>query len=149
MTARQQLATRRTLDRLLAGAGADGSLDSLYWFVEMKISPSLAGTRHPVVAACSYPVGWVPVVPVGSDPQLSRHYAEVLLECLKSSNRGRLIEFGLALTSDEVIAGGFRVYEWGEARWDCICVECGAVWQSTGAGEEICEVCRIGRARAQ
>lgn len=142
MTARTQLTTRSQLNRLLDAAIAAGDQGGLYWFVEMKISPALAGTRQPVIAACAYPLEWVPVVPVGDDPVCSRHDAELLLECLKSANRGRLIEFALALTTTDVIAnGGFRVYVWGEPVWDCVCVVCGGVWRSTTAGEEICEVC--------
>ncbi|MCB0057226.1 MAG: hypothetical protein KDE45_09380 [Caldilineaceae bacterium] len=141
MTTRAQLTPRRTLDRLLSGAAASGELATLYWFVEMKISPTLAGGKQPTIAACAYPLGWVPVVPVGADATESRHYADLLLECLKTGNRGRLIEFGLALTAVDVIAD-HRTYEWGEPRWDCVCVECGGVWQSTTANEEICEGCR-------
>lgn len=144
MSGRTQLISRRHLERLLSGAIAAGDQRTLYWFVEMRISPSLAGTREPVLSACSYPVGWVPVVPVGDDPVASRHYADLLLECLKSGNRGRLIEFGMALTTTDVIVdGGFQIHEWGDACWDCVCVECGGVWRSTTAGEEICEACRV------
>lgn len=144
MAERTTLTSRSALDRLLQGATGAGELETLYWFVEMRISPSLAGTRQHVISAAAYPLGWVPVVPVTDDVKTSRHYAELLLACLKSANRGRLIEFGLALTNDEVIAGGFQVYPWGDARWDCVCVDCGAVWQSTGTREEICNECRAG-----
>lgn len=142
MAERSQLTTRSGLDRLLAAAIAQGQLPSLYWFVEMKLSPSLAGGKHPIVSACAWPRGWVPMVAVGPDPGISRHYADLLLECLKSENRGKLIEFGLGLTnSAKLAAARFPAYEWGEVRWDCVCVYCGAVWQSTTAGEEVCEGC--------
>lgn len=139
---RTHLHTNANLTRILDGARRMGELDQLYWMVEIKISPTLAGTKRPVIAAASWPLGWVPVVPVGCDPAESRHYAEVLLECLKAGNRGRLIDFGLALTSRDVIStGGYQVYEWGELRWDCVCVVCGAVWAATGVSEEVCEKC--------
>lgn len=140
---RTHLHTNKNLERIIDGARRLGELDQLYWMVEVKISASLAGTKQPVIAAASWPLGWVPVVPVGCDPQLSRHYAEILLECLKTSNRGRLIDFGLALTNRGIIEqGGYQVYEWGELRWDCVCVACGAVWATTGVSEEMCDECR-------
>jgi hypothetical protein len=139
---RTHLHTNANLIRILDGAALMGELSQLYWMVEIKIAAKLAGTKNPVIAAASYPLGWVPVVAVGSDPKRSRHDAELLLECLKSANRGRLIDFGLALTSRDVIdGGGYQAYEWGDARWDCVCVACGAVWQSTGVGQEVCGEC--------
>lgn len=142
---RTHLQTTKNLDRIIDGAARMGEMDRLYWMVEIKIAAKLAGTKQAVIAAASWPLGWVPVVPVGSDPKLSRHYAEILLECLKSANRGRLIDFGLALTSTDVIdGGGYQAYEWGDLRWDCVCVECGAVWVSTGIGEEVCSECHKG-----
>lgn len=136
------------LKRTAADAKRAGNSDKLAWFVEMKVSPTITGGKGHTVAACSFPVGWTPIIPVGPDPDLSLHYAQVLMECLKDANRGRLIEFGLALTSKDVIdSGGFNTYEWGEQRWDCICVNCGAVWQSTSAGEKVCEECRQWQSR--
>ena len=137
---RATLTSRSTIKRLLAAAQAADELDTLFWFVEMRISPTLAGGRQHTIAAAAYPIGWVPVVPVG-DPAISRHYADLLLECMKSANRGRLIEFGLALTSADVVSEGFQIYEWGDRRWDCVCVACGAVWVATGTYEEICVQC--------
>ena len=141
---RTTLTNKTTINRLLDGAQRAGEMDQLYWLVEMRVSPTVAGTKQPVIAAAAYPVGWTPVVAVGPDPQLSRHYAEVLLELLKSANRGRLIEFGLALTTEEFVVQeqDAPVYVWGEARWDCVCVVCGGVWRSTTPGEEVCEGCR-------
>jgi hypothetical protein len=141
MAERNTLQSKRTLDRILAGAAAAGELGRLYWFVEMRVSPSLSGFKQHIIAAAAYPAGWVPVVRVGDDPAISRHYAETLCECLRTGNRGRLLEFGLALTDQDIIDDGFQVYEWGAAMWDCICVECGAVWQSTTAADEVCRGC--------
>jgi len=136
----------KALDRLLAGAKQAGELDRLYWMVEIKVAAKLAGTKQPVIAAASWPFGWVPLVPVADDPALSRHYADLLLECIRTGNRGRLIECGLALTSTDVIEqGGYQVYEWGEPVWDCVCVDCGRVWQSTTVSEEVCNECQSER----
>lgn len=104
--------------------------------VVIKVSAKLAGTKQPVIAAASYPLGWVPVIRL--DPALSRHEADLLLECLKMGNCGRLIDFALSLTSAEIV----QDYEWGEACWDCVCALCGAVWGSTGLNEAVCEGCQ-------
>lgn len=140
---RTHLHPAKALDRLLDGAKQAGELDRLYWMVEVKVAAALAGTKQPVIAAASWPLGWVPLVPVGNDPALSRHYADLLLECIKTGNRGRLIDCGLALTSTDVIEqGGYQVYEWGEPVWDCVCAQCGRVWQSTTISEEVCTECQ-------
>lgn len=141
MSERDTLQSKKRLGRILADAQAAGELHQLYWFVEMRVSPSLSKLKRHIIAACAYPVGWVPVVPVGDDPTVSRHYAEALMECLKTGNRGRLLEFGLALTNQEIVDSGFQIYEWGAPVWDCVCAVCGAVWQSTTANEEICGGC--------
>lgn len=142
--ARSTLTSKATLTRLIDGARRAGHLDQLYWFVEMRVSPSLTGAKGAIIAAATYPPGWTPIIPVAPDPQLSRHYAEMLMELLKRANRGRLIEFGLALTAAEIIAeeATMPTYEWGDACWDCVCVFCGAVWAGTGTHEEVCEGCR-------
>ena len=140
---RIHLHTNANLLRILDGAAKVGELERLYWMVEIKVSAKLAGTKQPVIAAASYPLGWVPVVRVGTDPKQSRNYAELMLECLKTANRGRLIDFGLAITNSDIIqTGGYMIYEWGEACWDCVCVYCGSVWPSTGINEEVCDECR-------
>lgn len=140
---RTHLHTTKNLERIIDGARRMGELDQLYWMVEIKVAAALAGTKWPVIAAGSYPLGWVPVIRVGVDPVLSRHYAEILMACLKTANRGRLIDFGLALTTRGIIeTGEYRIYEWGEPCWDCVCVVCGSVWCATGINEEVCEGCQ-------
>lgn len=140
---RTHLHTGKNLERLIDGAKRAGELDQLYWMVEIKVAAALAGTKRPVIAAASWPLGWVPVVPVGCDPVESRHYAELMMACLKTANRGRLIDFGLALTNREIIeAGNYHTYEWGDYCWDCVCVICGAVWSATGVSDEVCEGCQ-------
>lgn len=76
---RTTLTPKTTINRLLDAAKRAGDLDQLYWFVELRISPTLTGAKQPLIAAAAYPVGWTPIVPVGDDPQLSRHYAEILV----------------------------------------------------------------------
>ena len=143
MIERTHLTTGSALKRLLAEQIAAGNLADLFWFVEMRLPPSLAGGTHPIISACAWPRGWVPVVAVGPDPVVSRHYADLLLECIHTANRGRAIEFGLSLTTGQrIAAGGFPAYDWGDAVWDCVCAECGRVWGSTTVGDEVCEECR-------
>lgn len=137
---RTHLATKAQLDRILTGARHAGEMHLLYWMIEMKVSTSLTGGRHPTLAAATYPAGWIPLIPVAPDPAISRHYAEILLTLIKDANHGRPIEFGLTLTATDMVAG-HRHYQWGDARWDCICTHCGAVWSSTTVAEEICPTC--------
>lgn len=114
LSERTHLHPTKALERIIDGAARMGELDRLFWMVEIKVAAKLAGTKQPVIAAASYPLGWVPVVAVGSDPKRSRHYID---------------------------GGGYQAYEWGDALWDCVCVACGAVWASTGIGEEVCGEC--------
>lgn len=138
---RTHFATKTHLARILDGAKRVGELHLLYWMIEMKVSTSLTGGRQPTLAAATYPHGWVPLVGVAPDPELTRHHAELLLTLIKDANRGRPIEFGLTLTAADIIAGQ-RTYQWGDPIWDCICVYCGATWQSTTVADEVCTNCR-------
>lgn len=137
---RTHLATKAQLARILDGARRVGELHLLYWMIEMKVSTSLTGGRQPILAAATYPHGWIPLIPVAPDPDLTRHRAEILLTLIKDANRGRPIEFGLALTAEDIVAGQ-KHYQWGEPRFDCICTHCATIWQSTTVAEEVCPHC--------
>lgn len=116
--------------QLLAAAAADNELSYLYWYVEAKVPGRLSGTGRPQLQAASWPGPWIPVLPVG-DPAISRHWADLLVECFRVSNPG--IEFGLGLTMDELLFDK-RAYAWGEERWDNVCVCCGAVFVASTLG---------------
>jgi len=76
----------------------------------------------------------VPVVPVGPDVEEQRHWAHLLLELFKESNRGRGMLFALALTDCDMLCDmlkGYRWYVYGEtppAAADVICGWCGEVF---------------------
>lgn len=138
---RTHFQSRNQLQRILDGAAAKGELDLLYWFVEAKLPGARSTTGRPQLQAASWPGKWIPLVAVTENPQTSRHYAELLTECFRTSNRG--IEFGLALTAAD-IAERYRCYEWGDRCWDNVCVVCGAVVVDTTVGVDLCERCAVG-----
>lgn len=111
--------TKKLQQRILAAAAARSELDTLAWFVEMKIGP----VEH---AGAPWPGSLVPVVPVAGDAETSRQWAEILEALFKGANVGR--EFALALTSWDVLeATGVAWYEWGERKFDMVCPGCGAI----------------------
>jgi hypothetical protein len=134
---RTYLTTNTELHRMLDRAKRDGFLDSLYWFVEVKIPGAKTRGGKPVLQAACWPGAWVPVVPVGSEPEVSRHWAEILKAMFEEGNAGTGCEHALALTDAERLAG-LDWYEFGSAVWDCICCECGAVFASTAANADWC-----------
>jgi len=138
--ARTHFTARKHLERLIELTTKAGDLGTLYWYVEAKLPGRMTSTGKPQLQAASWPDVWIPVIPVGPDPQISRHYIEILLEAFRASNGGQGIEFGIGLTSIDQIETK-KVYEWGEQRWDCICELCGAVFQETTVGIEICAEC--------
>lgn len=108
--------------RILAEAARRGELDSLYWYLIVKVP----GRRE--TAGC-YPPHRVPVVPVGPDPEESRHYAHLLLELARAGTPGAILR--LELTARDVLDASVpgRWYVWGEEppALDEICPFCGAV----------------------
>lgn len=83
--------------KILEQAKATGYRD-LFWYIEF--SWWQAGQRH---APACHPGPWVPVVPVGPDPQASRNIADMLAHLFALSNEKRLT-FAAALTSTEALA---------------------------------------------
>ena len=135
---RTHFTTRRQLDNILAGAAAKGELDQLFWFIEMKLPGTMTTTGKTELAATHWPGKWVPIIPVGDDPYISRIWAELLATFFRLSNPG--MEFGLALTAAD-LAQQYACYEWGDPRWDNICAVCGAVMVDNALGVDLCEVC--------
>lgn len=81
------------------------TLTNLYW-----LPGSRTRSGKPVLQA------HIPVIPVGSDPEISRHYAEMLKVFFEDGNSGTGIEHALALTSAEKLVG-MDWYEFGR-EWD-------------------------------
>lgn len=133
---RTYLTTPTELKRMIARAVAGGHLHRLYWFVQVKIPGSRTRRSRSEIVAASWPKDWIPVIAVGGDPEISRCWADVLLELFVQGNRGTGIEHALCLT-DEATLGNADWYEWGRV-WDCVCAQCGAVFESTAANEDWC-----------
>jgi hypothetical protein len=106
--------------KILAAAQADGTLDTLFWYMVIDA----LGNRT-VPAAVN---GWIPVVRVAPDPEESQHYAHLMLEVHKHYSPGILLR--LELTAVDVLEeAGVRYFEWGTN--DIVCPSCGAVgWES-------------------
>ena len=133
---RTYLTTNAELKKLLAHATRTHTLHTLYWFVEVKLPGSKTRSGKPVLQAASWPKTWVPVIPVGDDPEISRCWAELLKALFEAGNRGTGCEHALALT-DKGRLDGLEWYEWGDV-WDCVCGECGAVFASSVPQEAWC-----------
>lgn len=118
--------TRTWQKKIIDGAIRLGELDRLFWFVEMTLTRAMGGGQ----AAACFPVRWVPVVAVGPDPEEQRHWTHLLLELFKTNNRGRGIEFDLALTDCDILQE-YRWYVYGESlppAADVVCEWCGEVF---------------------
>lgn len=135
---RTHFLSKSQMQRILDAAAVENELHLIYWFVEAKLPSALSPTGRPQLQAASFPDKWIPVVAVGPAPATSRHYADLLVECFKASNRG--IEFGLGLTMAELLTN-YRCYEWGDLCWDNVCVICGAVTKGSTVGVELCPDC--------
>lgn len=126
--------------KILEQAKATGYRD-LFWYIEF--SWWQAGQRH---APACHPGPWVPVVPVGPDPQASRNIADMLAHLFALSNEKRLT-FAAALTSTEALAQtGCRHYLWFEdILLDAVCDVCGGVERvghsELEEGRWLCAVC--------
>jgi len=141
--------------RIIAEATKDGSLHELRWFIEFRapvrtLPPHLrpAGAlTGPRVLAAAHPGKWIPVVPVAPDPVESQAYAELLLECIRTKNRGRGFELNVALTDAATLADGYRWYEWGERIpvFDEVCATCGGVGACACSDGRLALVCGGGR----
>lgn len=115
---------------VIRDAMRDGSLHTLYWFIEMTLPIKYGGTK----SAATYRNG-VPVIPVAPDVAGSHEAAELLRWQFEDSNRGRGISFNVALTSTQALKVVNNWYEWGDRNepdtLDNICPECGQVHVTT------------------
>lgn len=142
---RTHFLSNNRLKQLLTAAAADGELGRLYWYVEAKVPARLTGTGRIQLQAASWPGMWIPVIAVGADPVISRHWIDLLVEIFKASNPG--IEFGAGLTMDDLLFDK-RAYEWDDPCWDNVCDRCGAVFPSTTIGVKLCAWCFLGNTTA-
>ncbi len=126
--------------KILTEAAKRNELGRLFWHVEitvpyavLKANPNL--DRH---MTATWPKGWVPVIPVATDP--AGFWADLLLTIIKDANRAQGIECALALTDIDLLQDA-QWYEWGDRRWDNICQYCGAIFPDTTIGLTLCPDC--------
>lgn len=123
--------SKRDKQHILQRAQADGSLDSLYWFVEVDLPLRLGGKSSAVKIN-----GAVPVVPVAPCAESSEAEAELLRWLCENEKRGSGYVFNTSLTLKSVLDDGFTWYEWGDRHQsiDNICPECGQIHTTTYEG---------------
>lgn len=105
--------------KLLAGARSVGEIDKLYWYIEVDAP---GGRSH----LAGYPGRWVPVVPVGNDPEASRRIAGLVAEFFRLSNDPRLSYTECLMDAQQL--ADYRWYIWTESvPVDAVCVDCAGV----------------------
>lgn len=111
----------RTWQRKILEQASRDNYAGLYWYIEWQLG-------YNNYASAAAPGKFVPVVPVGPDPETSRHWAHLLAELFRVSNPPGS-SFEPALTSIEVLAT-VPWYVWGETPIvDVVCALCGSVEQ--------------------
>lgn len=126
---------------ILTAAQRDGSLGTLYYYVEAEFPRRLLPPGIKRRQPAQWPHGCIPVLPAGPDPEEQRTWAELLAAVFESGNTGRGIAFRPTLTSVDLLAG-LRWYEWGDQpayEFDYICPKCGQVQRVPAGVKPRCE----------
>lgn len=133
--------TRTWQRKILEAARRDAYAD-LYWYVEVM----LPGRRS---APAVYPAQTIPVIAVAPEPEITRHYAHMLVELLRAhAGQPAGVEFVSQLIAGESLNdAGVRWYVYGDVvEMDAICYACGAVGRvaHTVAGDGwLCRECAM------
>jgi hypothetical protein len=118
--------TTKQKQEIIEIAQADGSLDSLYWIIEVDFRVGF-GVKSAGVKVNDI----VQVIPVAPCPDASEADAELLRALCERSQLGTGKKYHLALTDIEMLNArpGMDWCEWGDEheKVDNICPECGAV----------------------
>lgn len=134
----EELTANADLYRMINYAKRNGSLQRLYWFIEVMLPGHLTRSGKPVVQAACWPSVWTPEISVGLDPEVSRCWAEILMEMFVQGNADKGIErkhHALSLTIRERMEG-LDWYEFGSTEFDCVCADCGAVFRDMAPDAE-------------
>lgn len=91
--------SRTWQNKIISAAIQHGSIDKLYWFIQMKMPAALGGGY----AAAHSPVRCIPVIPVTTDPETSKTCAFFLQLAFQHANQGRGIYFEVALTDCDIL----------------------------------------------
>jgi hypothetical protein len=111
------MAINRTWQKkILAEAARTGTLHTLYWY------PVATGGRQDKGVAVGAAAPSIPVVPVGNDPEESRHWAHLLTELLEAPGSAFACDLTTADLLDEC---GVPWFVFGDH--DHVCPGCGAI----------------------
>lgn len=126
--------TRTWQRRYLDHAKAHNDLHQTYWYVN--------GSRGLFDFPAMYPGEYLPVIPVGDDPEESRHWAELMALVFKSANPS--LQFEPYLTHVEALEQtGVAWYEYPNSpvQFDGICSRCGQIIEWTTVAGACCGEC--------
>ena len=106
--------------KILSAAQRDGFRD-LFWYIEA----TAPGRR---IFPAAYPGRWIPLVPVGPDPEASRRVAGMVAHFFRLSNPPAF-QYAEQLTDATALHDtGCLAYVWTEdVEIDAVCCACGAV----------------------
>ena len=106
--------------KILSAAQRDGFRD-LFWYIEA----TAPGRR---IFPAAYPGRWIPLVPVGPEPDASRRIAGMVAHFFRLSNPPAMV-FAEQLTDATALRDtGCLSYVWTEdVVIDAVCCQCGAV----------------------
>jgi len=114
--------TRTWQRKILAAAKADG-YDDLYWYIEA----TAPGRR---VFPAAYPWKWIPLVPVGPDPEASRRIAGMVAHFFRLSNPPAITYAEQLTDTTALTQTGCLWYRWDcDVDVDAVCCQCGRVEQ--------------------
>ena len=139
--------TEHWQDTIFAVASAKNDLDSLCWFIQC-IRPLSKRDRRKmnqqqiidaVYKTACWPGNWVPFLPVGENPEVSREWAKMLANMFAASNPASWRFMPAICLRSELSQSPVRCYEFGET-WDCVCAICGCVFPACVTAD-ICEDC--------
>lgn len=130
--------SRSMQKRILAEAQRDGTMHTLYWYVEIRLPMRWHEHGRNLLRPASFPHEWVPVIPVGDDPKDSERAAVALRDAFAKDNPDRGFSFSVCLTAADILdSSGVTWYRYGleepwgastpEPVWDAVCPMCGAV----------------------
>lgn len=123
--------SKKQQQAIIAAAAKDGSLDTLYWFIEADVPLRFGTMGKPVAVKVN---GTVPVIPVAPCAKDSEADAEMLRWLCEMNQRGNGYRFSVALTAADILEA-YDWREWGaENQIDNICPECGQVHQTSYEG---------------
>ena len=126
---------------VLRAAERDGSLGTLYWFVEAEYPKRLLPAGMKRRQPASWPRGFIPTLPAGPDVEEQRAWAELLAGLFESGNVGRGIVFKATLTTAELLKN-LPWYVYGEAigyEVDHVGPTCGQVLRAQVGAAPRCE----------